>query len=215
MKIKWYAHSSFRLTNYLGVAVIIDPYKPGGLEGAINYGLIEDTADAVLISHGHEDHNYTDGIRGNFTIIRKAGTYNIGGMVIKAIQTEHGAGMGNNLAFVIRSDGITVVHLGDTGYVPGKNLLAEVGGRIDVLVMPVDGIYTLTLEEAAQMINEVRPSYVLPMHFRTEKACRGLGGVEAFLKDKERTRRIGRSEFEIDRENLPDSPEILLLQYER
>src|SRR3974377_2355082 len=105
MKIKWYGHSAFRLTTAEGVSIIIDPYEPGGLGGTIRYDQITDRADVVLISHDHEAHNYSEGIKGPFRLIREEGSYDRKGVKIRAIRTSHGAGMGQNLVFVVEADG--------------------------------------------------------------------------------------------------------------
>jgi L-ascorbate metabolism protein UlaG (beta-lactamase superfamily) len=214
MKIKWYAHSAFRITTAEGTSVIIDPYEPGGLGGAIGYDEITDQADIVLISHEHEDHNYTEGIQGPFTVIRKEGTYDIKGVRILAIPTLHGAGMGRNLIFAVKADGVTVLHLGDIGHIPDRETMAQVG-KVDVLMMPVDGVYTLSGEEAMQMMRDLKPSVTLPMHFKTEKAGRTLGGIDQFIRGKKNVRKVPGFELEVGADSLPRDPEIVLLQFEK
>ena len=214
MKIKWYGHSAFRLTTTEGVRIIIDPYEPGGLGGVIRYDQIMDPADIVLISHDHTDHNYTEGIKGPFRVIRKEGSYDIKGLRIRATSTLHGAGMGHNLMFVVEVDGVKVLHLGDIGHTLDQDTIAHVG-KVDVLMIPVDGVYTLTLEEATQMVKDIKPSLTLPMHFRTEKGGSTIAGVDQFIKGKQHVRAIPHSEIEVSRDSLPSHGEIILLQHEK
>lgn len=214
MKIKWYGHSAFRLTTTDGVSIIIDPYEPGGLGGVIRYDPITDPADVVLISHDHADHNFTEGIKGPFRDIRKEGSYNIKGLRIRAMSTLHGAGMGHNLMFVVEADGVRILHLGDIGHTLDQDTIAQVG-EVDVLMIPVDGVYTLTLEEATQMVKDIKPSLTLPMHFRTEKGGSTIAGVDQFIKGKQHVRAIPYSEIGVNRNSLPGDPEIILLQHEK
>jgi L-ascorbate metabolism protein UlaG (beta-lactamase superfamily) len=214
VKIKWYGHSAFRLTTADGIRIIIDPYEPGGLGGVIRYDPITDPADVVLISHDHSDHNHTEGIRGSFRVIRKEGDYDIQGVKIRGIPTLHGAAMGRNLMFVVEADGVRVVHLGDIGHTLDQDTIAQLG-KVDFLMIPVDGMYTITLEEATQMVNDIKPSLALPMHFRTKMAGSTIAGVDQFVEDKQHVRAFPYSEIEISRDHLPSNTEIILLQHEK
>jgi L-ascorbate metabolism protein UlaG (beta-lactamase superfamily) len=214
MKITWYGHSAFKLTTVDGINIIIDPYQPGGLGGAIRYDQITDPADGVLISHDHADHNFTEGIRGPFKVIRKEGLYNIKSVMIKAIKTDHGLGMGDNLIFVVEADGVKVVHLGDIGHTLSTNTIAQLG-KVDVLMIPVDGIYSVTLEDAGRIMEEVKAPLVFPMHFKTSKGGSTIACVDQFLKGKQHIRTINRSEIEVSRNDLPNVSEIVLLKYGR
>lgn len=217
MKIKWYAHSAFRLTTAGGVRIIIDPYESGCLGGAIRYQRLTDSADIVLISHDHPDHNYTEGIEGLFSEIDEEGSYDIKGVRIKAMPTFHdsvtGLKMGHNLMFVIEADGLKVVHLGDIGHTLDASMVAQVG-KADVLMVPVGGVYTIDAKQATEVMRDLRASITMPMHFKTDKAGHTIAGVDQFLEGKERVRRIPADEIGITPESLPEKPEILILQYE-
>jgi len=82
-------------------------------------------------------------------------------------------------------------------------------------MIPVDGIYTLTLEEATQIMKDVKPSFTLPMHFRTKKAGSTIADVDQFTKGKQRVRAFPYSEIEVSRDSLPNNAEIILLQHEK
>ena len=60
MKIKWNGHACFTITASDGTTIVTDPYEPGGFNGAIGYGPVDDRADVALISHDHADHNHPD-----------------------------------------------------------------------------------------------------------------------------------------------------------
>jgi L-ascorbate metabolism protein UlaG (beta-lactamase superfamily) len=218
MRIRWYGHSAFRITFADGMHVVVDPYESGAFGGAISYGPIRDAADIVLISHDHSDHNHTGGIAGAFTEVREAGLFEMGSITITSIATSHdpngGSERGQNLIFVIDApaDGLRVVHLGDLGHTLNQDILSRIG-RVDVLMIPVGGFFTIDAATATEVMNAVRPSITIPMHFKTEKVEFPITGVDEFTKDKERVRKMDASEMEVVKAELPREPEIRVLRY--
>jgi L-ascorbate metabolism protein UlaG (beta-lactamase superfamily) len=95
-----------------------------------------------------------------------------------------------------------------------ENTIAEVG-RVEVLMIPVGGMYTIPLGEATQIMKDVNPSLTLPMHFKTKKGGSTIAGVDQFIKGKQNVRIIDHSEIEVTRASLPKEPEIILLQHEK
>ncbi len=216
MKIKWYGHAAFGLTTESGVKIIIDPYESGALGGAIGYAPITDHADIVLVSHDHGDHNYTGAIKGPFTEVRREGSYGLKGLRISALPVFHDASQGKergeNLIFVIEADGLKVVHAGDLGHLLSQDDVSRIG-RTDVFMLPVGGTYTVTATEATQVMNAIKPSVTLPMHYKSEKMGLPLGPVEDFTKGKKRVRSVDGSEIEVTADRLPEEPEIVLLRF--
>jgi L-ascorbate metabolism protein UlaG (beta-lactamase superfamily) len=215
MNIEWYGHAAFKLTTAKGVRIIIDPYESGAFGGALSYGKITDAADIVLTSHDHADHNYTADIKGKFTHISKKGEYEVAGVKIKAIPTFHdpskGKERGDNLIFVIEADELKVAHAGDLGHALDKNKAGEIG-RPDVLFLPVGGFYTIDAKEASGVFETLKPSITIPMHFKTDKCEFPITTVEDFLKGKTNVKRVKASETQVSRKDLPDKPEIRVLQ---
>ena len=216
MLIKWYGHAAFRITTAPGVTIIIDPYEPGAFGGAISYQPITDPADIVLISHDHADHNCTSTIAGAYREVRKEGVYDIRGVRIMAIPTFHdpsqGSERGRNLIFVIEADGLKVVHLGDLGHLLDRDAITKIG-ETDVLMLPVGGFFTIDAEAATQVMNDIRPSIAIPMHFKTEKVGFPIAGTDEFTRGKKRVRTIDGHEIEVVKESLPGEPEIVVLGY--
>jgi len=216
MKIKWYGHASFKITTEKGVRIIIDPYESGIFGGAIAYGKVTDEADIVLTSHDHEDHNYIKDIQGKFKHINQAGSHEEKGVKIRAIPSYHdtskGKERGENLIFIIDVDGLTVGHMGDLGHILEKDIVKQIG-KVDVLLVPVGGFYTIDAKEATQTMNDLASLVTIPMHYKTEKCNLPIAGVEEFTKDKKAVRTTGGPEVEITKANLPESQEIVLLQY--
>jgi len=216
MKIKWYGHASFKITTEKGVRIILDPYQSGAFGGAMGYGKITDEADIVLTSHDHEDHNYTKDIQGRFRHINKAGAYEEKGVKIRVIPSYHdtsgGKERGQNLIFIVEADGLAVGHMGDLGHVLEKDALKQIG-KVDVLLLPVGGFFTIDAKEATKVMNDLSPLVTIPMHYKTEKCDLPIAGVEEFTGDKKTVKAAGSTEVEITKANLPKSQEIVLLQY--
>ena len=196
--------------------VIIDPYESGGYDGAISYAPVRDRADIVLISHDHADHNFAGGIEGPYAEVRKEGKYDIRGVRITAVPTFHdpsgGSERGPNLVFVIEADDLKVVHLGDLGHPLDRDAVGRIG-RPDVLMLPVGGTFTIDADGATRVMNDLRPSLTIPMHYKTEKVGFPIAGVDDFTKGKERVRTIDGPEIDVTKADMPKQPEIVLLRY--
>lgn len=216
MKIKWYGHAAFKLTTDTGVRIIIDPYESGAFGGALSYGKITEEADIVLTSHDHNDHNYTKDIKGNFTQIKKAGSHDVKDIKIKAVHTHHdpskGRERGDNLIFVVEADGLTLAHMGDLGHTLEKGTVGEIG-KVDVLLLPVGGTYTIDAGEATMVIHDIKPAIIIPMHFKTEKCDFPVAKVEEFTAGKAGVTAAKASEIEVNKAGLPAEPEIIVMEY--
>ena len=218
MEIQWYGHAAFRISTAQGVNIIIDPYESGGLGGIILYQPITDPANIVLVSHDHGDHNCTAGIEGAYSEVRKEGVYDIGGVRIRAISTFHDASQGSergrNLLFVIEADGLRVVHLGDLGHPLDADVVAQIG-KTDVLMLPVGGFFTIDAETATGVMNAIKPSIAIPMHYKTEKVDLPIADAGGFTKGKECVRVIDDYKIEVTKESLPGGPEVILLRHSK
>ena len=218
MKIKWYGHSAFQITTEKGIRIIIDPYESGSFGGALSYGQIEDEADIVLTSHDHADHNYTKDIRGKYNHISKAGDHEIKDIKIKAIPCFHdslgGKKGGSNLIFVITADGLNLVHMGDIGHSLDPELLKKIG-KVDILLLPVGGFFTIDAVMAQKIMNDIKPSVTVPMHYKTQKCNFPIAPVEDFTKNQTNVRMLKESSVVIKKETLPKEPEIIVLQHAR
>lgn len=216
MKIKWYGHAAFNISTEKGVKIIIDPYQSGAFGGALSYGKITDEADIVLISHDHDDHNHTKGIRGNFKHINKEGSYKVKNIRIKAIPSYHdpskGKERGNNLMFVIDADGLILAHMGDIGHTLEGDAIKNIG-KIDVLLLPIGGFYTIDAKEATKVMNDIGPTITIPMHYKTEKCNFPIAKLEEFTRGKKAVKGLKTSEVEIKGDALSKTQEIIVLKY--
>jgi len=210
MKIKWLGHASFLITSDSGLKIITDPYATNE---NLNYGEIDESADIVTVSHEHGDHNNVAAVGGNPEVVR--GTAKFKGLEFKGIPTYHddaeGKSRGNNTIFCFEVDGVKVCHLGDLGHPLSDKQVSELG-RVDVLLAPVGGNYTINAEVATQVGNKLAPKVVIPMHFRNDKCTFPIAGVDEFLKGKKEVKRLDTSEVEFKKGELPASTQIIVLK---
>jgi L-ascorbate metabolism protein UlaG (beta-lactamase superfamily) len=206
--ITWLGHSCFRIKGSQAV-VITDPFSPDS-----GYSLGRQTADIVTVSHQHPSHAYTQGISGEPRIIKGPGEYEISGVLIIGIATFHdtqgGQTRGKNTVYVMEIDGVTLCHLGDLGHVLTSEQVEEIGD-IDVLLLPVGGVSTINAAMAAEVIRQLEPKAVVPMHYKTPLLKRELDPVETFLKEMGMDQIEPRPKLSLTKSNLPLSTQVFLL----
>jgi L-ascorbate metabolism protein UlaG (beta-lactamase superfamily) len=214
MKVKWYGHASFLLTSDQGTKIITDPYEPGAFGGAIAYGPIPDQADIVLVSHDHADHNYVQGLKGKPQIIKGTGSHKVNNLEFKGVAAYHdgrkGSERGQNTIFCFSLDGVSVCHLGDLGHVLSDPEAKQIG-PVDLLFMPVGGVYTIDPNQASQTAQKLSPKIVIPMHYKTPHCGFALAKVEDFTSGKAGVKTVKGNEVEIKKEKLPQALEIIVL----
>ncbi|PIP63521.1 hypothetical protein COW97_02035 [Candidatus Roizmanbacteria bacterium CG22_combo_CG10-13_8_21_14_all_34_12] len=180
MEIKYLGHSSF-LIKTKTAKIVTDPFDPGMV--GIKFPKTE--ANIVAISHNHKDHNQfknVSGINGVDPLtIDMPGEFEKLGVRIFGFQSFHdktqGSERGENILYKFESEGISVLHCGDLGVIPEESFLETIG-EIDILLVPVGGIYTIDSEEAFQLVKKVEPAIVIPMHYGSGK----LAPVSDFTK---------------------------------
>jgi len=212
MKIKYLGHSSFMITSETGIKIITDPYVTGG---EFSYGKIEESADIVLVSHDHFDHGNVSAVGGNPKLVRGAVTTEIKGIEFKGIATYHddagGRLRGKNTIFCFDVDGIRVCHLGDLGHQLSPQQVAELG-KVDILLIPVGGFYTIDAKVAGQVCDKLTPKVIIPMHYKTDKCGLPIASVDEFLRGKKEISRLDASEAEFKQEELPATTQIIVLK---
>ena len=212
MTIKWLGHSCFLLTDAEGTRVLVDPCDP-----AIGYdiGMVE--ADAVTSSHDHYDHNNVAAAGEKAVVIKEAGEYTVKNVKIKGFPTWHddaqGALRGANIMFLFEMDGVHVLHAGDLGQLPDEETVKAIG-KVDVLLAPVGGRYTIDYQGARDLANTLGPRVVIPMHYMTDAVKADLDEVTPFLDHASgcAIHRMRQSEASITPESLGND-RIIVLDY--
>jgi L-ascorbate metabolism protein UlaG (beta-lactamase superfamily) len=188
--VTWHGHSCFTIDNGIWT-LVLDPYNAK----SIGYPALAVKAHAMLASHQHSDHNDRQAVEflpAPADLVRTADPH--GGVppaadpdlfYVKAVETCHdesgGSKRGKNTVHVIYVRGFTIVHLGDLGHALTPGQVGMIG-RPDLLLVPVGGFYTIDAAEARQVIRQLQPASIAPMHYQIGFGNLPIAGVEPFLK---------------------------------
>jgi L-ascorbate metabolism protein UlaG (beta-lactamase superfamily) len=180
MDVTWLGHGCFRLRGR-SAAVVTDPFPPSI---GIRLGKLE--AQVVTISHDHPNHAYEPAVPNARYMIKGPGEYEVAGVGVTGFDTFHddrqGAEHGRNTVYLIELDDVRVCHLGDLGHRLADGDL-EVLGNVDVLLVPVGGRTTISAAQAAEVVRQIEPRAVVPMHFAIPGLKIQLDPVDRFLKE--------------------------------
>ena len=173
MKIKYHGHSCFSVIsdNY---TIVLDPYKE--VEG---YDTLSLTGNEVICSHGHSDHGYKDAVK----IIENTNNP----FTVETIHVFHddtnGSQRGLNDINVLCAENKKVVHMGDLGHMLDEDIINSLK-HCDVLMIPVGGFYTIDHKQALELIKQIEPKYIIPMHYRDGKhGFDVLESIDDFIND--------------------------------
>ncbi len=213
MKIEFLGQACFVLTTDAGTRIVTDPYAVGG---AIRYAEVGVSADGVTVSHGHSDHANVDGVGGDPTVINTTAGGSVGSVKIRGVRTSHdatgGSERGENIVFIIEADGLRVAHLGDLGHALTVEQTREIG-PVDVLLVPVGGLFTIDATTAAAVADALGAAVVIPMHYKTDKLGFDIAPVSEFVElQPDRVKELRSSECEVTKGELPEMPEVWLLE---
>ncbi|MFH0749640.1 MAG: MBL fold metallo-hydrolase [Candidatus Gottesmanbacteria bacterium] len=201
-------HSSFKIRGK-SVTLVTDPFDSSftGLK------FPKHTAcDIVTVSHSHKDHNNVSQLEGDPFVVQGAGEYDIKGIGIIGITTEHGNDAGKNTVYRIEMDDVTIVHLGDIGRLLTAAELDILDG-VDILFVPVGGTYTTDAVQAKKIIAEIEPSIVIPMHYgRPGLSIKDLAPVSVFLKEMEKEQVVAQPKLTISKSKLPEEKQLVVLE---
>lgn len=185
MQISWLGQSCFHITvaynKQEDIKVLIDPFS----EEAAGLKLPALEADILLVSHAHKDHNNTAVAKDSPFLIDEPGEYEVKDIFIQGIPSFHdsvqGKERGNNIIFTIEAEEIKLCHLGDLGEKSLSDEQLEKIGNVDILMIPVGGVYTIDGKEAQPIIAQIEPKLVIPMHYSIPKLKVKLEGLDKFL----------------------------------
>jgi L-ascorbate metabolism protein UlaG (beta-lactamase superfamily) len=212
MIVKYIGHSCFLIKSNNGISVLTDPYKSGAYGGALTYGPIADSADIVTLSHEHEDHAELGSLPNQPLVVRAE--CRALGVGFDRVETYHdqseGKERGENRVFLFTLDNIRVCHLGDLGHVLTPEQVEKID-KVDILLVPVGGRFTVDPREAEQVVEQINPKIAIPMHFKTDKCGFPIESAEAFLCGKNNVKRSPTSEVVLTQEDLPEARTILFI----
>ncbi len=181
MNISWYGHSCFRIEAKEG-SILIDPFSK---EIGLRPPKIKD--DLVLVTHQHFDHNNISEANPEAFIIDGPGEYEKQGISVRGISSFHdksnGKERGLNTIYVLKAEDMNICHLGDLGQEKLEDKQLEEIGDVDILMIPVGGTYTIDHKEAVNVISQIEPKIIIPMHYKLKDLKVDIGGLDKFLKE--------------------------------
>lgn len=216
MQIIWYGQSFFQILTQKGkekkVKIVIDPFSE---KIGLKPSLLE--ADILLITHSHEDHNNVKAIKGSPFLITGPGEYEIKEVFIEGIPAFHdateGKERGKTAIYTIETEEIKICHLGDLGQKELTDEQLEQIGEVDILMIPIGGVFTISAKEAAKIISQVEPKIVIPMHYYIPKLKIKLEGLDKFLKTMGIKSPETLNKLQIQQKNLPsEEMKIIVLK---
>jgi L-ascorbate metabolism protein UlaG (beta-lactamase superfamily) len=211
MEITWLGHGCFRLKGKDSV-VLMDPCPK-----STGYNIGRQQANIVTVSHSHPDHSNLEVVAAG-RALDAPGEYEIGGVLITGVRTWHddkrGAERGPNTAFVVELDEVRVCHLGDLGHVPTQEQ-TEALSEIDVLLVPVGGHSTIDAATASEIISQLEPRVVVPMHYATEATTAKLDPLDSFIKQMGVSAPSPQPKLAVTKSSLPSDTQVVVLEARR
>lgn len=185
--IRWLGHSAFEI-QLMNKIALIDPWLDGNPKAPVRASDIK-KADVVCVTHDHSDHlgdafNICKRTKATFVGVHELsvyaqeegvkeavgininGTVNVKGIEISMVRALHSCARGAPVGFILRGEGKTIYHAGDTGLFADMQLIGEIY-HPDVALIPIGGYYTMGDREAAEAVKLIKPSVVIPMHYQT------------------------------------------------
>jgi L-ascorbate metabolism protein UlaG (beta-lactamase superfamily) len=210
VSITFLGHSSFLIESPAGVRIVTD-YN--------DMIRAPTTPDIVTMNNAHPTH-YSEAVEPGVKYVLR-GWDPAGGVAshnldyrdvrIRNVPTNvrelGGTRYNGNSIFVFEVADLCIAHLGHLHHTLTGAHLAELGA-IDVVMVPVDGTYTLNQEEMIEVLRQIGPKLVIPMHIFTQASLeKFLARADAFFS----VRREAGAAVAVSRTGLPATPEILVL----
>jgi L-ascorbate metabolism protein UlaG (beta-lactamase superfamily) len=211
MELSWIGHSCFRLRGR-EATLITDPCARSS-----GYLLNRVAADVVTISNDHPHHSAAAEVAGSPTILDGPGEYEVHGIFVNGVRTakpKTDAAASRNTAYIVTIDDVTICHLGDIASIPATEQV-ELMKDVNVLLVPVGGHCTIGPSEAVEVISQIEPKLVVPMHYATDASTVELEQVDRFLREMGITQAEPQARLNITPSSLPAEPTVVVLQYRR
>lgn len=211
VEIEFVTHATYRITSASGVTIATD------YAGHAGAGKLP---DVVTMNHAHSTH-YTDYPDPNIKhVLRgwnpKGGPANhkltVGEFLIRNVSTDIRNFSGQlrpdgNSIFIFEIGGLCIGHLGHLHHRLTPSHFAKIG-RLDIVMVPVDGGYTLALSSVIELLNKVRATIVLPMH------AFGPATLSRFIQEVGKTYEVEymkTDKFTVSLNSLPNRPVVRVL----
>ena len=209
LRIQWLGHACFLITSSDGTRVLTDPF-----DESVGYPVPAVEADVVSTSHSHFDHNSVSVVKGRPKVVKNAGETSAADISFLGVPSYHddasGSKRGQNIIFVWEMDGVRLAHMGDLGHTLTDDQVAKIG-RVDILLVPVGGFFTIDAKQATKIVEQLSPKLVFPMHYKTDAIDFPIVGVDEFLAGKDNVERVNENFVAV--KELPERTKIVVLNY--
>ncbi len=214
MIINWFGQSCFKIQSEKSI-LVTDPF-----DQSIGLKLPRLVADIVTVSHQHSDHNNVEAVKGIDNpqpfIIENPGEYEIKNTFIYGIDSYHdnkeGKEKGTNMIYRIETEEMILAHLGDLGHLLTNGQIEKLEG-VDILFIPVGGVYTINAKEAAELISQLEPRIIIPMHYKIKGLKFNVDSVDKFCKEIGVCPTETINKFKISKKDLPqEEMKVVILQ---
>jgi len=206
IQIRWHGHSCWEITN--DVTLVTDPHdgKSIGIPAPNVAG------DIILVSHDHYDHNSVKSVeKDSSKVVLDERKRTIDDIEIKGIESFHdedqGSKRGKNIIYKFVVDGINFCHLGDLGHDLDEESVEKIG-QVDILFIPIGGTFTVDDKLAWNLVKKIKPRIIVPMHYKIGGLSLPIASVDAFLEASDYSINHVGNEIDIEKEDLPDEPEV-------
>lgn len=181
VSFRWFGQACLEIRN--SVTIVTDPHdgESVGLKRPNVKG------DIVSISHRHFDHASGENLasKKDTEVIEGAGERTVKGIKVVGIDSFHdkaeGSKRGENTIFIFKVDDFEICHMGDLGHKLSNGKIEKVK-PIDILLVPVGGNYTIDAQEAIDVIKDLKPRIVIPMHYHVNGLEVDISSEEEFLQ---------------------------------
>ncbi|WP_425045969.1 MBL fold metallo-hydrolase [Primorskyibacter sp. S87] len=213
VRISYIAHASFLLQTPMGLNAITD-----------FTGFIGGTAmipDVVTMNHAHETHWTAFPDPAIPHVLQGWGPFgegvehylDLGELLVRNVSTDirsdfSGVEPKGNSIFVFEVEGLCIGHLGHLHHMPTDAQFAALG-RVDIVMAAVDGGTTLALPEMIRVLDRLKSSVIIPMHWFSGHS---LAAFLAGVSDRYLIQREGVSSLEVSLATLPDRPTVIVLE---
>ena len=212
MRLSYIGHATFLVESDAGLRILLDPFQPGAF-GKFKLRPFQERVDVVVSTHEHIDHYYLDPSFGTPVVLRAPGR--AAGIEFHGLKLPHddveGAKRGFVTGFRFEVDGVSVFHPGDLGR-PLTFAEADRLGRVDVLLLPVGGTFTIGPDDAVKVVASLHPAFVVPMHYKHPAVDLPLLPVEAFLSRVPGAwARVAAQPVRFERPSSPQATRVIVL----
>jgi L-ascorbate metabolism protein UlaG (beta-lactamase superfamily) len=219
MNIQYYGHSCFKITTkpagrgQQDVTLFLDPF-----DKSIGLRPPQGSADLVISTHGHHDHNNIEAIKGEPYIVDIPGEYSVKGINIVGIPSFHDAKQGTehglNTIFVFESEDMRLCHMGDLGSDLTEKQLEDING-VDILMIPIGGKYTIDGKKAVDIIKKIEPKIIIPMHYKINGSNMDVDDEKKFCNEMGNCPRTKVSKLNLKKKEIEEkSMEVVLMGIE-